>query len=230
MKALEREYPRASAGERDPSQGLGVFCPGGARPPRQAMIGFIDDHREAYGVEPICVVLPIAPSTYRAHAARGAILNGSARVEARCGSARPDPAGFRRELPGLRRSQDLAPVEPGGEIVARCTVERLMRDMGLQGVVRGKPVKTTMSEKAAPWPPDLVERQFLPRGRTCCGSPTYVCGNLGGLCLRGLRDRRVRRRIVGWRVSRSVNAGLVLDALEQALRLPTRSRRRVRSS
>ena len=56
--------PRAAAGQRDPAQGVGVFCPGGARPPVQAMIAFIDDHRQAYGVEPICKVLPIAPSTY----------------------------------------------------------------------------------------------------------------------------------------------------------------------
>ena len=64
--------PGASAGERDPAQGVGLFCPGGARPPVQAMIAFIDDHREAYGIEPICKVLPIAPSTYHAHAAKRA--------------------------------------------------------------------------------------------------------------------------------------------------------------
>src|SRR6185312_15951014 len=64
--------PRAAAGQRDPAQGVGVFCPGGARPPTQAMIAFIDDHRGAYGVEPICAVLPIAPSTYHSHAARRA--------------------------------------------------------------------------------------------------------------------------------------------------------------
>ena len=62
--------PRAAAGQRDPAQGVGVFCPGGARPPVQAMIAFIDDHRDAHGVEPICKVLPIAPSTY--HDACGA--------------------------------------------------------------------------------------------------------------------------------------------------------------
>jgi putative transposase len=58
------------ASQRDPTQGIGVFCPGGARPPVQAMIAFIDDHREAYGVEPICKVLPIAPSTYHDHVAK----------------------------------------------------------------------------------------------------------------------------------------------------------------
>ena len=62
--------PRASAGQRDPAQGERVFCPGGARPPVQAMIAFIDDHRQAHGVEPICRVLPIALSTYHAHVAK----------------------------------------------------------------------------------------------------------------------------------------------------------------
>src|ERR1700719_2361867 len=62
--------PRASASQRDPAQGERVFCPGGARPPVQAMIAFIDDHRQAHGVEPICRVLPIALSTYHAHVAK----------------------------------------------------------------------------------------------------------------------------------------------------------------
>src|ERR1700720_2461002 len=64
--------PRTAPGQRDPAQGVGVFCDGGARPPVQAMIAFIDDPRAAYGVEPICRVLPIAPSTYHAHAAKRA--------------------------------------------------------------------------------------------------------------------------------------------------------------
>ena len=62
--------PLTSTGERDSSQGVSVFCPGGARPPGEAMIASIDDHREAYGIEPICKVLPIAPSTYHAHIAQ----------------------------------------------------------------------------------------------------------------------------------------------------------------
>ncbi|MET4258004.1 transposase-like protein [Bradyrhizobium sp. S3.12.5] len=62
--------PRASAGQRDPAQGKRLFCDGGTRPPVQAMIAFIDDHRGAHGVGPICKVLPIAPSTYHAHVAK----------------------------------------------------------------------------------------------------------------------------------------------------------------
>ncbi len=63
LRALERENRELPPGQRDPAQGVGLFCDGGARPPIQEMIAFIDDHREAYGVEPICKVLPIAPST-----------------------------------------------------------------------------------------------------------------------------------------------------------------------
>src|SRR5204862_6326470 len=83
--------PGASASERDPAQGISIFCPGGARPPVQAMIAFIDDHREAHGIEPICRVLPIAPSTYHAHAAKRA---DPARLSAR---AKRD-AGLRPEI------------------------------------------------------------------------------------------------------------------------------------
>src|SRR2546429_3300419 len=125
------------------------------------MIAFIDDHREAYGVEPICKVLPIAPSTYHAHIAQ--------RIDASKRSARAQRDaelkievqrvfaenfgvyGVRKVWRQLRRE---------GFAVARCTVERLMASLGLQGVIRGKPVRTTISDKAAPCPLDHVNRQF----------------------------------------------------------------------
>ena len=100
--------PRAAAGQRDSAEGVGVFCEGGARPPIEAMIAFIDDHRKVYGVEPICRVLPIAPSTYHDHAAR---RRNPATPAARAGGTRSadrDPAGLGGELPGLRRAQGLA--------------------------------------------------------------------------------------------------------------------------
>ena len=125
------------------------------------MIAFIDDHRGAYGVEPICKVLPIAPSTYRAHAAKRsdpAKLSARAKQDAirkieirRVFAENFDVYGVRKVWWQLRRE---------GEDIARCTVERLMRSMGLQGVIRGKPVKTTISDKAAPCPLDHVNRQF----------------------------------------------------------------------
>src|SRR5919202_6106054 len=140
--------PRAPAGQRDPQEGERVFCPGGARPPVPVMIAFIDEHRATYGVEPICRVLPIAPSTYHAHAAR--------RVDPSKASARARrDAELKVEIRrvfetkfgvyGVRKIWRQLGRE--GIAVARCTVARLMRAMGLQGAVRGKPVRTTISNK-----------------------------------------------------------------------------------
>ncbi len=102
--------------------------------------------------------------------------------------------------------------------VARCTVERLMRDMGLQNVIRGKPVRTTISEKATPCPLDRVNRQFrAPAPNMLWVSDfTYVATWAGFVYVAFVIDTYARR-IVGWRASRSAHAGFVLDALEQAL-------------
>jgi putative transposase len=105
-----------------------------------------------------------------------------------------------------------------GEQVARCTVERLMRAMGLEGVIRGKPVRTTISNKAAPCPLDHVNRQFrVSRPNVLWVSDfTYVSTWTGFVYVAFVIDAYARR-IVGWRVSRTAQAGFVLDALEQAL-------------
>ena len=105
-----------------------------------------------------------------------------------------------------------------GREVARCTVGRLMRTMGLQGVVRGKPVRTTISDKAAPCPLDHVNRQFkAPRPNALWVSDfTYVATWAGFVYVAFVIDT-FARRIVGWRVSRTAHASFVLDALEQAL-------------
>ena len=112
--------------------------------------------------------------------------------------------------------------------VARCTVARLMRAMGLQGVIRGKPVRTTISDKAAPCPLDHVNRQFqAPRPNALWVSDfTYVATWTGFVYVAFVIDAYARR-IVGWRVSRTAHASFVLDALEQALhdRRPAASRR-----
>jgi transposase InsO family protein len=125
------------------------------------MIAFIDDHRGTHGVEPICKVLPIAPSTYRSHAAKRADparLSTRARQDlalqpeiARVFAANFEVYGARKVWLQLNRE---------GLSVARCTVARLMRAMGLRGVIRGKPIRTTFSDKAAPCPADHVNRQF----------------------------------------------------------------------
>jgi len=183
------------------------------------MITFIDDHRAAYGVEPICRVLPIAPSTYHAHAAR---RSDPARLppRARRDGELKDAIGriFKEnfEVYGARKIWwELRRERPG---VARCTVERLMRELGLKGVVRGKPVRTTISNKSAPCPRDLVNRQFqAPRPNALWVADfTYVATWIGFVYVAFVIDT-FARRIVGWRVSRSAQTGFVLDALEQAL-------------
>src|SRR5262245_54747021 len=211
--------PRAAPGQRDSAQGVGVFCPGGARPPVQTMITFIDDHRAVYGVEPICKVLPIAPSTYHAHLAQ--------RIDAskRSARARRDvelKAEVRRvfaENFGVYGARKVwRQLQREGFALARCTVERLMAELGVQGVIRGKPMRTTVSDKAAPCPLDHVNRQFqAARPNALWVSDfTYVATWTGFVYVAFVIDAYARR-IVGWRVSRSAHAGFVLDALEQAL-------------
>jgi transposase InsO family protein len=183
------------------------------------MIAFIDDHREVHGVEPICKVLPIAPSTYHAHIAKRA---DSEKLSARAKQdlalqpeiARVFAENF--EVYGVRKVWRQMVRE--GFDVARCTVERLMRSMGLQGVIRGKPVRTTVSDKAAPCPLDHVNRQFhAPWPNALWVSDfTYVSTWTGFVYVAFVIDAYARR-IVGWRVSRTAHASFVLDALEQAL-------------
>ena len=183
------------------------------------MIGFIDDHRGVYGVEPICKVLPIAPSTYRAQVARRrdpAMLPARVRRDA---ALMPEIARVFEEnfrVYGVRKVWRQLKRE--GLDLARCTVARLMRSMGLQGVIRGKPVRTTISDKAAPCPLDHVNRQFkAPRPNALWVSDfTYVATWSGFAHVAFIIDAYARR-IVGWRVSRTAHTGFVLDALEQAL-------------
>jgi transposase InsO family protein len=192
------------------------------------VIAFIDDHRGEYGVEPICRVLPIAPSTYHAQVA-----------ERRC----PERASPRRRRDEVLRAEIRRVHEANfavygarkvwrqlgreGVAVARCTVERLMRSMGLRGVVRGKETRTTVSNPATPCPTDKVNRQFrAPAPNVLWVSDfTYVATWQGFVYAAFVIDV-FARRIVGWRVSRTAQTGFVLDALEQALhdRRPARGR------
>jgi transposase InsO family protein len=183
------------------------------------MIAFIDDHREAHGVEPICNVLPIAPSTYRAQAARRRDPSKLPARAKRDAALMPDIERVFEEnfrVYGVRKVWRQLKRE--GHDLARCTVARLMRRMGLQGVIRGKPVRTTISDKAAACPLDHVNRQFkAPRPNALWVSDfTYVATWSGFVYVAFIIDAYARR-IVGWRVSRTAQTGFVLDALEQAL-------------
>jgi glycosyltransferase involved in cell wall biosynthesis len=125
------------------------------------MIAFIDDHRQAYRVEPICRVLPIAPSTYHAHAGKRADPSRLPERVRRDADLKVEIRGVFEEnfrVYGVRKVWRQLRRE--GFSVARCTVARLMRNMGLRGAIRGKPLRTTVSDKAAPCPLDHVNRQF----------------------------------------------------------------------
>jgi transposase InsO family protein len=182
------------------------------------MIAFIDDHREVHGVEPICRVLPIAPSTYHARVAeRADPAKTSARVRQdlmlmerirRVHEANFGVYGARKVWRQLGRE---------GIAVARCTVERLMRRMGLRGAVRGKETRTTIADKATPCPADKVNRRFRASHPNALwvSDFTYVATWQGFAYVAFVIDV-FARRIVGWRVSRTAHAGFVLDAPEQA--------------
>jgi putative transposase len=183
------------------------------------MIAFIDDHRGTYGVEPICKVLPIAPSTYHDHIARRANPEKLSARAKRDLMLKPEiervfTGNF--EVYGARKiwrqlNRESIPV-------ARCTVERLMSDLGLQGVIRGKPIRTTVQDKAVPCPLDHVNRVFHAPApnRLWLSDFTYVSTWSGFVYVAFVIDAYARR-IVGWRVSRTAHASFVLDALEQAL-------------
>ncbi|WP_119081680.1 IS3 family transposase [Altererythrobacter sp. B11] len=219
MKALEREVRELRQANEILRKASAYFCPGGARPPVQAMIAFIDDYRDAYGVEPICRVLPIAPSTYHERIAqRQDPTRLSARAQ-RDVALKPEVARVFAEnfaVYGVRKVWRQMMRE--GFPVARCTVARLMREMGLAGVIRGKPVRTTISDKAAPCPLDHVNRRFYaPAPNMLWVSDfTYVATWAGFVYVAFVIDTYARR-IVGWRASRTAHASFVLDALEQAL-------------
>ena len=184
------------------------------------MIGFIDDHRDHFGVEPICAVLPIAPSTYFRHkveqaeparrSARAQRDDGLRTAIRRVWDANQQVYGPRKVWKQLRRE---------GISVARCTVERLMRDMGLRGAVRGRAwIVTTRSDATADRPADLVERRFTATrpNQLWVADFTYVATWRGFVYVAFVIDV-FARRIVGWRVASSLRTDFVLDALEQAI-------------
>lgn len=183
------------------------------------MKAFIDEHRGAYGVEPICKVMQIAPSTYWLHAQR------QARPELRPERVKRDDVlahEVRRvwqanmQVYGVRKVWRQLHRE--GLEVARCTVGRLMRREGLQGAVRGKKLRTTMPDPAAARPSDKVQRVFYAErpNQLWVSDFTYVSTWQGFVYVAFVIDV-FARRIVGWRVSSTMRTDFVLEALEQAL-------------
>ena len=183
------------------------------------MTSFMDTHRGAYGVEPICAVLPIAPSTYYERKAREGGDSRCAPRERRDDQLREQIRRVWEEnfrVYGVRKVWRQLHRE--GIVVARCTVARLMRELGLRGVVRGRPVKTTTPVAKPPCPADRVNREFQARRPNALwvADLTYVATWTGFVYVAFVVDVYARR-IVGWRVSNSIRTDLALDALEQAL-------------
>jgi HTH-like domain/Integrase core domain len=184
------------------------------------MIEFIDEHKDSYGVEPICDVIEIAPATYYEH------KHQEREPERRSARAKRDEA-LRPEIKrvfddnygvyGVRKVWKQLLRE--GFDVAKCTVRRLMRQMGLRGATRGKAfTTTTIPDDLLARPRDLVERDFTATApnRLWIADITYVKTEAGFVYVAFVTDV-FSRRIVGWRASRSLETGLALDALEQAI-------------
>jgi putative transposase len=182
-------------------------------------VRFISGHKARFGVEPICRVLsehgvPIAPSTYYDAIARGpsarAVRDERLKAHiARVHAQNYGVYGARKVWLTLNRE---------GIAVARCTVERLMRELGLAGARRGRRVRTTRPDAAAARPADLVRRRFSPArpDRLWVADFTY-CPTWAGMVYVAFVIDAYSRRILGWRAATTMRTALVLDALEQAL-------------
>jgi len=184
------------------------------------VVTFINAHREAYGVESICRVVPIAPSTYYRHRAR------------QCDPTKRSARALRDEvlkaiIQRIWREHDQAygsrkvwkQMGREGLREARCRVRRLMRDLGLVGVTRGRAwITTTQPDAAAARPADLVDRHFVATrpNQLWVADFTYVATWTGFVYVAFVIDV-FARRIVGWRVSSSLRTDFVLEALEQAI-------------
>jgi transposase InsO family protein len=184
------------------------------------MMAFIDANREQYGVEPICKVLPMAPSTYYEHKARQA---DPGRLPPREQRDRELESQIQRvwdenfQVYGVRKTWRALKREDIE--VARCTVERLMARLGLRGAVRGRAFKTTtVADPALARPEDRVRRNFAAERPNALwvSDLTYVATWHGFVYVAFVIDAYARR-IVGWRVSNTLRSDLALDALEQAL-------------
>lgn len=183
------------------------------------MTRFIEDHRDIHGVEPICSILPIAPATFYDNLAKRRDLSRLSDRAKRDVERKPEiervceenlsVSGARKVWHQMRRE---------GFAIARCTVARLMKNIGIEGAIRCKKPRTTVPYKALPCPLDSVNHRFhAPAPNVLWVSDfTYVAMWQGFGYVAFVIDV-CARRIVGWRASRMPNAGFVLDALEQAL-------------
>ncbi|QIO08592.1 IS3 family transposase [Acinetobacter lanii] len=219
IKQLERENKELQRANEILRKAAGFFRPGGARPPTQIMVDFIHNNKELYGVEAICRILPIAPSTYYRtldladnpeHRAKRDLhdLHHAEQIK-RIWKESSGRYGVRKVWQKLKRE---------GYIIARCTVARLMQKLGIQGVWRGKNKQTTRSRDDQKRADDLVKRNFSADqpDQLWVADFTYIQTNSGWVYTAFIIDV-FSRAIVGWKVSTRMNTDMVLDALEQAL-------------
>ncbi|MEZ6196793.1 MAG: IS3 family transposase [Planctomycetota bacterium] len=219
LKDLERENRELRRANEILRKASAYFGPGGARPPTEVMVRFIDDHRDEYGVEPICELMPIAPSTYYEEKRREAEPERRPQRFHRDAGLRPEILRVHSEnfgVYGVRKVWRQLGRE--GLPTARCTVERLMRELGPQGVRRGRRIRTTIPADLAERPRDLVDRHFVADApnRLWVADLTCVASWQGLIWVAFITDV-YSRMIVGWRVTKAPNASLALDALEQAI-------------
>ncbi|WP_246477691.1 IS3 family transposase [Actinokineospora xionganensis] len=219
LERENRELRRANAILKSASG----FLRGGARPPRSVIVAFIDAHNHDFGVEPICAVLTeagvkIAPSTYYAARSRAPSARAVRDVQVtekikEVHTRNYGVYGVRKVHAELARQGGVA-----ARPVARCTVTRLMKSVGLQGISRLKTPRTTRSGKGSDPRPDLVKREFTAAApnRLWVADITYVrtftCWAYAAFVLDVFS-----RRVVGWQVSTSLRTDLALDALEMGL-------------
>ncbi|MFV8171716.1 IS3 family transposase [Mycolicibacterium peregrinum] len=217
LRAENRELKRAN----DILKSASNFLRGGARPPQPVILDYIDTHKQEYGVEPICRVLSahgckIAPSTYydacarRSQPSKRQVRDEELKVEiGRVHRQNYAVYGARKVWLQCRRE---------GIEVARCTVERLMGELGLHGARRGKVKRTTIADPQADRPDDLVGRHFCPNAPNMLwvADFTYVSTWSGWVYVAFVIDAYARR-IVGWRTATTMTTQLVLDAIEHAI-------------
>ncbi|MGW4551867.1 IS3 family transposase [Streptomyces violaceorubidus] len=221
LKAMKKEIAELKRAN-EILKAAAKFLRGRARPATHALVAFIDEHRDRFGgVEPICRVLTghdckIAPSTYYAHKKR--MIDPSARTvrdtELKELIRQVHTDNYR--VYGARKIW--RELNRRGHEVARCTVERLMRELGISGAVRGKKVITTIPDQQAERAPDRVDRDFVASAPNRCwvADFTHVATWAGVVYVAFVVDT-FSRRIVGWSAATSKETQLVLDALEMAL-------------
>ncbi|MFJ5123007.1 IS3 family transposase [Kitasatospora sp. NPDC088548] len=213
LKELRREVAELRRANEILKAASVFFCPGDRPSPDEAE-QVIDHLRDGFGVDPVCRVLELSPSTYFARKQRpksARRLRGEELIP--LVTAVWEESG---RTYGARRITR-APFRAGHQ-VARCTVERLMRELGIEGVIRGQRRRTTVPEPAAPRPPDLVNRRFTAQrpNQLWLADLTYVRTWQGWVYVAFVLDA-YSRRIVGWQAATHMRTDLPLNALEMAL-------------